>query len=217
MTVFSISMGTYYTGRLPIRLSHPQVMMLGDSGVGKSSLINQFMSSEYMNTYDASLGKCGKCRSAAAWLRLRARLLQLSRPWRPPRKLCMRSPPPGMWHDPGVATTGVWRLATTVALELRGTLAQLLPFPSVYCQCAQGAMFGQCRKWGVLCVCVCLNEKFIVQVFECTYVSTSIVLCTYVPTCCTYDVPTRSSFLTVLLFTYEICIVRPCVIVACES
>ncbi|XP_037077074.1 uncharacterized protein LOC119098256 [Pollicipes pollicipes] len=35
-----------------------RVMMLGEAGVGKSSLINQFMSSEYMNTYDASLGKC---------------------------------------------------------------------------------------------------------------------------------------------------------------
>lgn len=31
--------------------------MLGDSGVGKTALVNQFMTSEYMHTYDASLGK----------------------------------------------------------------------------------------------------------------------------------------------------------------
>jgi len=34
-----------------------RVVLLGDSGVGKSALVNQFMTSEYMNTYDASLGK----------------------------------------------------------------------------------------------------------------------------------------------------------------
>lgn len=33
--------------------------MLGDSGVGKTALVSQFMTSEYMNTYDASLGKIG--------------------------------------------------------------------------------------------------------------------------------------------------------------
>lgn len=31
--------------------------MLGDAGVGKTALVSQFMTSEYMNTYDASLGK----------------------------------------------------------------------------------------------------------------------------------------------------------------
>lgn len=31
--------------------------MLGDAGVGKTALVNQFMTSEYMHTYDASLGK----------------------------------------------------------------------------------------------------------------------------------------------------------------
>ncbi|XP_075210567.1 ras-related protein Rap1-like [Lycorma delicatula] len=32
-----------------------RVVLLGDSGVGKTALVNQFMTSEYMNTYDASL------------------------------------------------------------------------------------------------------------------------------------------------------------------
>lgn len=32
--------------------------MMGDAGVGKTALVSQFMTSEYMNTYDASLGKC---------------------------------------------------------------------------------------------------------------------------------------------------------------
>lgn len=31
--------------------------MLGDSGCGKTALVSQFMTSEYMHTYDASLGK----------------------------------------------------------------------------------------------------------------------------------------------------------------
>lgn len=30
--------------------------MLGDAGVGKTALVSQFMTSEYMHTYDASLG-----------------------------------------------------------------------------------------------------------------------------------------------------------------
>lgn len=34
-----------------------RVVMLGDAGVGKTALVSQFMTSEYMNTYDASLGK----------------------------------------------------------------------------------------------------------------------------------------------------------------
>lgn len=33
-----------------------RVVLLGDSGVGKTALVSQFMTSEYMNTYDASLG-----------------------------------------------------------------------------------------------------------------------------------------------------------------
>lgn len=32
-----------------------RVVMLGDSGVGKTALVSQFMTSEYMNTYDVSL------------------------------------------------------------------------------------------------------------------------------------------------------------------
>lgn len=35
-----------------------RVVLLGDSGVGKTALVSQFMTSEYMNTYDASLGEC---------------------------------------------------------------------------------------------------------------------------------------------------------------
>jgi GTPase SAR1 family protein len=34
-----------------------RVVLLGDSGVGKTALVSQFMTSEYMHTYDASLGK----------------------------------------------------------------------------------------------------------------------------------------------------------------
>nr|XP_034826292.1 uncharacterized protein LOC117983782 isoform X1 [Maniola hyperantus] len=34
-----------------------RVVLLGDSGVGKTALVSQFMTSEYMNTYDASLVK----------------------------------------------------------------------------------------------------------------------------------------------------------------
>lgn len=31
--------------------------MMGDAGVGKTALVSQFMTSEYMHTYDASLGE----------------------------------------------------------------------------------------------------------------------------------------------------------------
>lgn len=34
-----------------------RIVMLGDTGVGKTALVSQFMTSEYMHTYDASLGK----------------------------------------------------------------------------------------------------------------------------------------------------------------
>jgi Rad/Gem-related GTP binding protein 1 len=34
-----------------------RVVLLGESGVGKTALVSQFMTSEYINTYDASLGK----------------------------------------------------------------------------------------------------------------------------------------------------------------
>nr|XP_034174616.1 uncharacterized protein LOC117601659 [Osmia lignaria] len=36
-------------------ISKYRVVLLGDSGVGKTALVSQFMTSEYMNTYDASL------------------------------------------------------------------------------------------------------------------------------------------------------------------
>lgn len=32
------------------------LFVIGASGVGKTALVSQFMTSEYMNTYDASLG-----------------------------------------------------------------------------------------------------------------------------------------------------------------
>ena len=33
-----------------------RVCLLGTNDVGKTALVNQFLTSEYMNTYDASLG-----------------------------------------------------------------------------------------------------------------------------------------------------------------
>ncbi|XP_017466091.1 PREDICTED: uncharacterized protein LOC108358992 isoform X12 [Rhagoletis zephyria] len=38
-----------------------RIVMLGDSGVGKTALVNQFMTSEYMHTYDASLARRYQC------------------------------------------------------------------------------------------------------------------------------------------------------------
>lgn len=38
-----------------------RVVMLGDASVGKTALVSQFMTSEYMHTYDASLGKLSPC------------------------------------------------------------------------------------------------------------------------------------------------------------
>lgn len=34
-----------------------RVVMLGEASVGKTALVSQFMTSEYMHTYDASLGE----------------------------------------------------------------------------------------------------------------------------------------------------------------
>ena len=34
-----------------------RICILGSNRVGKTALVNQFLTSEYMNTYDASLGK----------------------------------------------------------------------------------------------------------------------------------------------------------------
>ena len=36
-----------------------RVCLMGESQVGKTSLVSQFLTSEYMNTYDASLGIVG--------------------------------------------------------------------------------------------------------------------------------------------------------------
>ena len=38
-----------------------RVCILGTNDVGKTSLVNQFLTSEYMNTYDASLGMLCLC------------------------------------------------------------------------------------------------------------------------------------------------------------
>ena len=35
-----------------------RVIIFGDTGVGKSSLVSQFMTSEYLHAYDTSIGKC---------------------------------------------------------------------------------------------------------------------------------------------------------------
>jgi Rad and Gem related GTP binding protein 1 len=40
-----------------IEVTKRRVVLLGDAGVGKTALVSQFMTSEYMNTYDASLGE----------------------------------------------------------------------------------------------------------------------------------------------------------------
>lgn len=50
---FSFLMNVYFGLQIP----KYRVVLLGDSGVGKTALVSQFMTSEYMNTYDASLGK----------------------------------------------------------------------------------------------------------------------------------------------------------------
>lgn len=34
-----------------------RVLMLGEASVGKSSLVSQFMTSEYLHAYDTSIGK----------------------------------------------------------------------------------------------------------------------------------------------------------------
>ena len=38
-------------------LSTYRVLVLGGPGVGKSSLVGQFMTSEYLHAYDTSIGK----------------------------------------------------------------------------------------------------------------------------------------------------------------
>ncbi len=39
------------------KLAKFRIVLLGAAGVGKSALVSQFMTSEYINTYDVSLGK----------------------------------------------------------------------------------------------------------------------------------------------------------------
>ncbi|XP_071549915.1 uncharacterized protein [Panulirus ornatus] len=46
---------SYVSSESSLEIAKYRVVLLGESGVGKSSLVNQFMTSEYINTYDASL------------------------------------------------------------------------------------------------------------------------------------------------------------------
>lgn len=48
---------SYVSSENSVEVSKYRVVLLGDAGVGKSALVSQFMTSEYMNTYDVSLGK----------------------------------------------------------------------------------------------------------------------------------------------------------------
>ncbi|KAL7640309.1 UNVERIFIED_CONTAM: hypothetical protein RMT77_009723 [Armadillidium vulgare] len=47
---------SYVSSDASIEVKKFRVVLLGESGVGKSALVHQFMTSEYMNTYDVSLG-----------------------------------------------------------------------------------------------------------------------------------------------------------------
>lgn len=53
--VDSASLTTPEDDDLEQQVQKYRVVLLGDSGVGKTALVSQFMTSEYMNTYDASL------------------------------------------------------------------------------------------------------------------------------------------------------------------
>nr|XP_045607668.1 GTP-binding protein GEM-like [Procambarus clarkii] len=46
---------SYVSSEASLEVAKYRVVLLGETGVGKSSLVNQFMTSEYINTYDASL------------------------------------------------------------------------------------------------------------------------------------------------------------------
>ncbi|XP_047740208.1 GTP-binding protein GEM [Hyalella azteca] len=46
---------SYVSSENSVGITKYRVVLLGESGVGKSALVSQFMTSEYMNTYDASL------------------------------------------------------------------------------------------------------------------------------------------------------------------
>lgn len=56
---------TSNAGSMPYR-----VLMLGSAAVGKSSLVSQFMTSEYLHAYDTSIGKRFKNRRARILYRL---------------------------------------------------------------------------------------------------------------------------------------------------
>jgi len=47
-----------------------RVVLLGLGGVGKSALVRQFMTSEYINTYDASLGELNNFSHACVYVYL---------------------------------------------------------------------------------------------------------------------------------------------------
>lgn len=52
-----ITYGIHSSSAPPVAAPDPyRVLMLGSSGVGKTALTAQFMTSEYLNTYEASLG-----------------------------------------------------------------------------------------------------------------------------------------------------------------
>nr|XP_027217878.1 ras-related protein Ral-A-like [Penaeus vannamei] len=46
---------SYVSSESSLEIAKYRVVLLGESGVGKTSLVSQFMTSEYINTYDASL------------------------------------------------------------------------------------------------------------------------------------------------------------------
>jgi len=59
----SLFEGSYYKGQEistddEENISTYRVVVLGDCCVGKTALCIQFTSNEYINTYDANLGKC---------------------------------------------------------------------------------------------------------------------------------------------------------------
>ena len=45
-----------------------RVCILGYAGVGKTSLVNQFLTSEYLNTYDKSIGKNWELNGSLSWM-----------------------------------------------------------------------------------------------------------------------------------------------------
>ncbi|KAK4293877.1 hypothetical protein Pmani_033462 [Petrolisthes manimaculis] len=51
----SCCVSSYVSSESSLEVAKYRVVLLGETGVGKSSLVNQFMTSEYINTYDASL------------------------------------------------------------------------------------------------------------------------------------------------------------------